>query len=118
MLFVFPDNTAYGMIGRGHDRIAVPYLTTFGERALKGLDKEPVLATLNFLNVIGKKIDELTVFERVKNTGKTVIINLDIIFLWLLFISLLMLLYQQKNGFQRSDLMIPAIFSLYFRFFL
>lgn len=109
-IFVFPDNTVYGMIGRGHDRIATPYLTTFGERSLRGLDKEFVLAVLNFLNVLGKKIDEPTAFEKAEGIGKAVIVNFDIILLWLLLISLLILLYQQKDGFQTSDLTVPAIF--------
>jgi hypothetical protein len=101
------------MIGDGHDIIAVPYLSTFGGRALKGLDKEPVLSILNLVTTIGKKIDEPTLYKQAYNTRKGMTDNLNIIVGWLLICSLIILLYQQKDGFQASDLIIPGIFFVF-----
>ena len=109
-VFIFPDNTAYGLIGNGHDRIAVPAVSTYGERTLSGLEDEPVLAILNFLNVLRDMIDKPTTSERASAIGEDIILNFDIIALYLFGISLIIFLYQQRDGFQWSDFKVPMIF--------
>ena len=109
-IFIFPDNTAYGLIGNGHDRIAVPAVSTYGEETLPLLEDEPALAILNFLNVLRDLIDKPTTSERASAIGEDIILNFDIIALYLLGISLIIFLYQQRDGFQWSDFKVPMIF--------
>jgi hypothetical protein len=108
-IFIFPDNSAYGMIGKGHDRIAVPYLSTFGSQALQGLDKDLVLSTLNLLNVLGKPLDEPTTTEQVKSFAFD---NAGLIMTLVTLIAFVLLYLQQGDGFQVEDLTIPAIASV------
>lgn len=109
-IFIYPDNTVYGMIGKGHDRIATPFLTTTAAAALSGLDKDPTLAVFNLLSAVGTHLDKPTTFESVCNTGKWVFDNLGFIFTWLALIAVILVILQQGDGFQIEDLKIPAIF--------
>lgn len=109
-MFVFPDNAVYGMIGRGHDRIATPYLTTFAPRPLGGLEKDKVKALNNLSIDLKKQLDTTTTtYERVYSTGKAVIDNLHIIMGWASLIALVILLFKQRDGFQWNDLLWPAV---------
>lgn len=108
-IFIFSDNTVYGMVGRKHDRIAAPYLTYFAANALKGFEKDRVRALNNLSIELRKQLDTPTTYERAYNVGKTVVNNLHIIMGWASLIALIVLLYKQKDGFQADDLLWPAI---------
>lgn len=100
-IFVFPDNTVFGMIGGTHDCIAVPYLTTFGGRAISGIEDDSVVAVLNLVSAISEKTGETVVTEE-KEDG-FLIRNFDIIRWWVVLFALVFFLYQQRDGFQWED---------------
>lgn len=112
-IFIFPDNTVFGMIGKGHDTIAVPYLTTSGKKSLQNLKDDPVFSIFKLLNSIGTKLDQPSITEKALTLGYVVSKNIDLIVYWITTICLLLLLIQQRDGFQMSDLILPGIFIFF-----
>ncbi|MFA6097215.1 MAG: hypothetical protein WC788_06315 [Candidatus Paceibacterota bacterium] len=107
--FIFPDNSVFGMIGRKHDRIGTPYLSYFSARSLAGIENDRTRALNNLTFDLKKELGVSATYERAYNTGKAVADNFHIIMGWAFMISLFVLLYKQKDGYQSSDLVLPAI---------
>jgi hypothetical protein len=109
VIFVFADNSVYGMVGAGHDEIAVPLLTDAGQKALKNLDKDPVLSMLNLLNILAVQLDGPTTTQADDGIGKKILDNFDIIAAVIGILAGSILLWNQRDGFQPDDFKIPAI---------
>ena len=112
-IFVFPDNSAFVAIGSGNDVVSVAASKTYGEKILKDLDKDPVLSLLRFTNVLAGRITEPVTEEKDEGFGEFVKENLYLFLLWFLVISLIVFLIQQKNGFQKTDLIAPLILLVF-----
>ncbi len=108
VIFVFPNKQIFLSIGSGNDKVSVTEAKTYGEKILVDMDKDPVLTLLRFTNFIGTKIEKPTTLEFVEDFGNKVKENMDIIFLWALVLSLLAFIIQQRDGFQKEDLIIPG----------
>ncbi len=112
-IFVFPDNSVFVAIGSGNDLVSVAASKTYGEKILKDLDKDPVLSLLRFTNALAGKITEPVTEEKNEGFGGFVKENLYLFLLWALVLSLLAFLIQQKNGFQKTDLIAPIILLVF-----
>ncbi len=116
--FFPPRYKAFAMFGERNDKIDIPYTSTMGGRALKGMEKEPVRAILNFTNTVNKKFDKPSVFERPPDVAKGIKVNLDIISLLAAGLAFLALWYNLRDGFQPRDLVLPiALLVLVFVIF-
>lgn len=112
-IFIFPDNSVFGMLGSGNDKVGNSYLQFYGGETLKGLDKDPVVAILTFLDDLYQQIEEPTTYEKFENVGKKIGRNLDLIVGWILVISLIVFFYKLRDGFQQSDLYPPVIIFVF-----
>jgi len=109
VIFIFPDNTVYGLIGPGHDKITVSHLADYDD-ALEGLKDDKVMGTLNLVNAILDDIDDPVVIEEEESFGKKVGENFDVVIAWIAFLCMIVFaILVMKDGFQPSDLGFAAV---------
>jgi len=107
-VFVLPDNAVFVSIGSGNDKITVTKSKTYGEKIFADFQDDPVLTLLRFLSKIGGDVDKTTAVDTARDAGKTLIDNIDVVLLWISAMALILFLIQQYDGFQPSDLILPA----------
>lgn len=109
VIFIFPDNTVYGLIGPGHDQITVSHLADY-DHALEGLEDDKVMATLNLVNAILADINDPVVIAPEESFGEKAYDNFDIVMAWIAFLCMIVFaIMVLKDGFQPSDLGAAAV---------
>ncbi len=110
-IFVFPDNTWFVSIGTGNDVVSVPFSKTYGDKILTkdNMESDLSLTLIRYIEALKTQIDS-AVGEEYKvpfwDKFQPMIIP---ILLWVLVLSLAVFLWQQRDGFQKTDLIIPII---------
>lgn len=107
-VFVFPDNSVFVAIGSGNDRVSVTYSKTRGERIFAKFSDDPVLTLLRFVSALGGKVIEPAETAIGERLFDALAENFSVILLWTAVAALLLFVIQQRDGFQPSDLLLPA----------
>jgi hypothetical protein len=104
-LFMFKDGKSFLSIGSGNDVVSVTLASTYGKEILKDFDNDPTVTLIRFINLYSKQLSEKTVSVSVTQpASEWVRDNMTVIALWGAVAALALLLIEQRNGFQVSDL--------------
>ncbi len=105
-IFVYPDNSWFVSIGQGNDAISVPYSKTYGDKILtsEALNSDLSLSLIRYVEALRTQVTATGIMEIIPAFWETLKPNIPMILLWVLCLALLLLLVQQKDGFQPRDL--------------
>jgi uncharacterized membrane protein YgcG len=110
-IFIFPDNSWFVSIGSGNDVVSVPFSKTYGDKILtkENMDSDLSLTLIRYIEALKTQIDG-AVSEEYKvpfwDKFQPMIVP---ILLWVLVLSLAVFLWQQRDGFQKHDLIVPIV---------
>ncbi len=99
-------------IGSGNDKVSVPNSKTSGDKILtrENLKNDFALSLLRYVDKINQEIEGSSAKPIYIAFAEKVMDNWNLILLWGIFLFLIILLIQQKDGFQSTDLILPIVF--------